>query len=161
MVPCPRPRVPTQLESGATEKSVASNATSADTLTPAPVTWRTRSIARMRSTKPGPSSEFETPGIRRTTGARPARQDGNGVQEERLDRFEGAQHPRKHNDRHGAEKQAQQCDSHADSLTRQRTWKLAVYRRETIGRGPLSASRNHNGVVTSDRDAGSDWPDPA
>ena len=57
-----------------------------------------------------------------------ARQDGNGVYKERLDRFEGAQHPRKHNDRHGAEKQAQQCDRHADSLPRQRLWRLPVYR---------------------------------
>jgi len=64
-----------------------------------------------------------------------ARQDGDGVHEERLDRFEGAQHPRKHDDRHGAEKQAQQCDRHADSLPRQRLCRLAVYRGEKNGRG--------------------------
>ena len=69
MVPCPRPRVPNQLVSGETEKSVASSAMTADAVTPATVTWRTRSIARMRSNKPGPPSGCETPGIRRRTGA--------------------------------------------------------------------------------------------
>ena len=69
MVPCPRPRVPNQLVSGETEKSVASSAMTADAVTPAMVTWRTRSIARMRSNKPGPPSGCETPGIRRRTGA--------------------------------------------------------------------------------------------
>ena len=69
MVACPRPRVPNQLVSGETEKSVASSAITADAVTPAMVTGRTRSIARMRSNKPVPPSSCETPGIRRRTGA--------------------------------------------------------------------------------------------
>lgn len=52
-------------------------------------------------------------------GCAQARQDGNGVHKQRLDRFEGAKDARKHDDRHGAEKQAQQCDRHAGSLPRQ------------------------------------------